>query len=68
VIQVVKGKSQIKLMNNVDDLLKDVFDKWYSPVELLMKLQSIGINLLPLPQDAARNNCVKKDDDVSNFA
>jgi len=55
-------------MNNVDDLLKDVFDKWYSPVELLMKLQSIGINLLPLPQDAARNNCVKKDDDVSNFA
>jgi len=33
-----------------------------------MKLQSIGINLLPLPQDSSRNNCISKDEDVSNFA
>lgn len=68
IIQVVKGKSQIKLLNNVDELLGNVADTWYSPVELLMKLQSIGINLLPLPQDSSRNNCIKKDEDVSNFA
>jgi len=67
-IKVIKGKSQIKLLNNIDDLLNGIYDKWHYPVELLMKLQNIGINLLPLEQDAARNNCVKKDDDVSNFA
>eukprot|EP00801_Mesodinium_rubrum_P001399 Mrub_01399.p1 GENE.Mrub_01399~~Mrub_01399.p1 ORF type:complete len:718 (+),score=181.69 Mrub_01399:218-2155(+) len=67
-IKVVKGKSQIKLLNNIDDLLNGIHDKWFYPVQLLMKLQNIGINLLPLENDASRNNCFKKDDDVSNFA
>jgi len=67
-IQVVQGKSQIKLLNNIDDLLGGVHDKWFSPVELFMKLQNIGINVLPQDNDAVKNNCLKKDDDVSNFA
>lgn len=39
-----------------------------SPVELLMKLQSIGVNLLPLEQDAQKSGCSHKTEAVNKFA
>mmetsp|Transcript_44579 Transcript_44579/g.97373 ORF Transcript_44579/g.97373 Transcript_44579/m.97373 type:complete len:83 (+) Transcript_44579:1321-1569(+) len=39
-----------------------------SPVELLMKLQNIGINLLPIENDAKNSDCKKKSDKVNDFA
>jgi len=38
-----------------------------SPVELLTKLQRIGINLLPLEKDSLKSSCTQKSAEVNQF-
>lgn len=67
-ISVENGTSSVQLLNDIDGLLTQYVGVFMSPVELLMKLQNIGINLLPLENDAAKCGCSKKSQLVDDFA
>lgn len=56
------------MLNDIEGLLTQFVGVPMSPVELLFKLQDIGINLLPLKNDAEKQGCSIKTDKVSKFA
>lgn len=67
-IAIFNGSSNLVLLNNIDNLLTSFVNVPMAPVELLLKLQSIGINLLPLEEDASKCGCSSKTDLVNSFA